>query len=217
MFSISNIRIPFRGVFVIVLFLIFLIPTSSSAKVFGLYTGQARDTQTGKPIKGASFFVYLIKYVPTLSPEGIYYFTELTKSAIGYTGNDGKYSIPKALTTKGLSDSQWSITIIVYQPGYQVYISRDSSWDEKPRNVKKKENIIMLDRIPPNFDHKKHYERITRAFSDIDEIDIIPPIDYYASPKGDKRMDWDKFVDKSQPSILREEFLRRAEWENRRE
>jgi hypothetical protein len=30
-------------------------------------------------------------------------------------------------------------------------------------------------------------------------------------------MDWDKFVDKSQPSILREEFLRRAEWENRRE
>ena len=75
----------------------------------------------------------------------------------------------------------------------------------------------MLDRIPPNFDHKKHYERITRAFSDIDEIDIIPPIDYYASPKGDKRMDWDKFVDKSQPSILREEFLRRAEWENRRE
>jgi len=217
LFNIRKKRMPLRCVSVIVFFLIFLIPTSLSAKVFGPYTGQVRDMLTGKPIKGASFFVCLIKYVPTLSPEGMYYYQELTKSAIVYTDNDGKYSIPKTLTAKGPPDSQWSITIIAYQPGYQVYIDRENSWDEKPKSVKKKENIITLDRIPPNFDHKKHFEKITRALSEIGEIEIIPPIDYYASPKGDKRMDWDKFVGKSQPSIFKEEFLRRAEWENRRE
>jgi hypothetical protein len=218
LFNIKKIRIPLRCIFGIVLLLIFLLPTSSSAKGFGPYTGRVLDKRTGTPIKGASFFVYLVRYIPTLSPEGIYYqYQELAKSEIVYTDNDGKYSVPKSLTSKGLLDTLESTTIIIYQPGYQVYINRDSPWNEKPNNFKKKDNLITLDRIPPNFDHKNHYEKITSALSKMGESVIIPPIDYDASPKGDKRMDWDKFVDKSQPSILKEEFLRRAEWENRRE
>lgn len=217
MFNIRQSKIPLRCMFVIVLLLMFLIPTSSSAKVFGKYTGQVRDMQTGKPIKGASFFVHLIRYVPTLSPEGMYYYKELTKSAIVYTDNEGKYSIQKTLTVKGLLNSMWSTTIITYQPGYQVCINRDSSWDEKPNNAKEKDNIIMLDRIPPNFDHKKHFEKITRSLSDMGEIDIIPPVEYHAFSKRDTRMTWSKFIDKAQLSIPKEEFLRRVEWENRRE
>jgi hypothetical protein len=169
--------------------------------------------QIGKPIKGASLFVYLRGFIPTHNLEERYY----QKSALVHTDKDGKYSIPKTLTTSGLPDSQWSIIIIIYQPGYQVYINRDSSWNKKPNNAKKEGNIITLERISPNFDHKQHYEKIINAFSEIGEIEIIPPIDYYASPKGDTRMDWDKFVDKSRPSILKEEFLRCVEWEKRRE
>jgi hypothetical protein len=179
----------------------------------GPFSGQVLDKQTGKPIKGASLFVCLENQKIEVKN------FELIKPLLVHTDKKGTYSsIPITLFPTTLTRSlELATIIIVYQPGYQAYINRERKQDIKANNFKKKDNIILLNRIPPNFNHKKHYERITGALSEMGEIHTIPPIDYNASLKGDTRMAWDKFVDKALLSVPKEEFLRRVEWENRRQ
>lgn len=224
MFSIKTIRRPLCYAFPVVFLMLTLFPTSGFSKMVGPYTGQVLDGRTEKPIKGASLFAYLTRYRLVIGPYGGGYYPELIKSMLSYTDNKGKFTIPITLFSRGLPefsrglpDYYESTTIIVYQPGYQAYIYKKNNLDINSNSFKKKNSIIMLDRIPPNFDHKKHYESITSALGEMGEIHIIPPIDYLASPKGDTRMEWDKFVNKALLSAPKEEFLRRVEWENRRQ
>jgi hypothetical protein len=198
--------------------LIVYLPATSFALSVGPYREQVLDSKTEEPIEGASLFVYLTEYIPKLSPAGSYYYPELIKSMLVYTDNKGKYSIPITLISTGIKGSLESTSIIVYQPGYQAYVNINSIWNKKSGgDLKKKDNIILLDRIPPNFDHNKHYERIIHALSEMGDIHIISPIDYDVSPKGDTRMAWNKFLDNALLSVPKEEFLRRVEWENRRQ
>jgi hypothetical protein len=201
----------------VVFLLLTLFPTSGFSKMVGPYTGQVLDSRTGEPIQGASLFVSLTKYNIALSPAGSEFYPERVKSMLIYTDEKGKYSIPKTLFSTGIPGSLNSTTIIIYQPGYQAIIKKNSMWNKKPNRFKKKDNIIKLERIPTNFDHKSHYERISDEIGNMGDCPIIPPIDYLASSKGDIRVKWDKFIDKAQLNIPKEEFLRRVEWENRRQ
>ena len=218
MFRIKKLRMPLRCVVLAVFLLLSLFPNSGFSKMVGPYTGQVLDRRTGKPIKGASLFVYLTRYHLALSPAGSEYYPELIKSMLFYTDNKGKFTIPTKLISTGIPGSLETTAFIVYQPGYQAYININNVWIEKLDNrFKDKGNIIMLDRIPPNFDHKQHYERITSALDEMGEIHIIPPIYYDVFAKKNARMEWDKFVDKALLSAPKEEFLRRVEWEHRRQ
>jgi hypothetical protein len=124
-----------------------------------------------------------------------------------------------------------SSTVIVYHPGYQVFIKKFRNRDAGDV-FKTKDSIIRLERIPPNFDHNAHYHQIVGAMSEMGKTPVIPPMSYDdnfmdAAPSlspllddntdaGGKRMDWNLFIEKSLLRIPFESFCRRFEWENRR-
>ncbi|MBU1053154.1 MAG: hypothetical protein KKC46_04900 [Proteobacteria bacterium] len=80
-----------------------------------------------------------------------------------YTDKKGDYHISRILSNTGLLGALESTNIIIYQPGYQIYAKRiwHFSGDGKPDSLfKEKDNIVKLDRIPPNFNHQNHYREI---------------------------------------------------------
>ena len=106
-----------------------------------------------------------------------------------------------------------STNIVIYQPGYQAFIK--TVWhyngNSKPDpDFRDKDNIVKLQRIPANFDHKKHCEEIEQALWGIHEYP-------YAYPLAEDRMTWDKLLEINLKAIPEKEvFLRRVEWEERR-
>lgn len=191
----------------IVLF-IALSPTISSAKFLGPYTGKVIDSQTGEPVEGAAVLFHWIKIVPQL----IQARSELIEARLVYTDKNGGYRIPKFFANLGLSGMLESTSVVVYQPGYQAYtvrIWRDDSDSKPDQPFKEGDNIVKLDRVPPDFDHAKHYDKITDALSGMRD---------YSYSEIAQGMTWDMLVEINLKAIPeREEFLRRVEWENRRE
>lgn len=210
MFNIRKIKISLRWVFTAVLLMLVLLPASAFSTMVGPYTGQVLDSLTGEPIQGASVLINWDRSIPT--PAGS--ISELIKITLAYTDDHGTYKIPRQFLNVGLIAGLDSTNLIIYQPGYQV--SMNVSWEGDLPTPIKTNAIVKLKRIPPNFDHKKHYEKIIDAIR-MGETHIIPPIDYHPFSKGDTRMTWSKFIDKALLSAPADEFLRRVEWEKRRE
>jgi hypothetical protein len=198
-----------KHLFWICVFLIsgLLFPTISSAVTLGPYSGQVVDSLTGEPITGASVLVCWIKTIPNSFEGG----TDLPLEVkLTYTTDKGRYLVPKVSANLGLSAYLESTYIIIYQPGYESYIVHISNfdpygWSSPPKNFKEKENLVKLDRVPPDFDHKAHYEKITHCLWAFREYE-----DIYTGflPTGKPRM--------SGPILEMKEFLRRVEWEDRR-
>lgn len=190
-----------------VLLLIFLVPTSSLAKVVGPYTGQVLDSRTGEPIQGASVLIYWEKRIPA-PPSGGY--SELVKITLVYTDDQGMYRIPRQFINTGLIGLLESTNLVIYQPGYQAFTDR--KWQGDLPAPFQKDTIVKLERIPPGFDHQKHHERITDALRGID-------IDYYEGVDNltGRALSTEEIVEKI--AIMAEywEFLRRVEWEEKRE
>lgn len=186
-----------------ILFALFL-PVVSFALILGPYTGQVIDSRTGEPVEGASVLIYWRK--PAFSV--IEYRSELIKAELVYTDKKGNYKILRMLANIGLLGTLDSTNVIIYQPGYQVYTVRiwhDSPYEKPDNSFKEKDNVVKLDRIPPNFSHRKHYEKIERAFWGIDEASI------------DEWTTWEQHLKINLRGIPeKEELLRRAEWEERR-
>lgn len=189
----------------IILFVLFL-PVVSFALILGPYTGHVLDSQTGEPVEGASVLIYWRK--PAFSV--IEYRSELIEAKLVYTDKQGRYEIPKMLANIGLFEALDSTNVIIYQPGYQVYTVRIShdSYAKPEKSFKEKDNIVKLDRIPPNFNHKAHYREIEGALRGIDEYHYSYPV------PEDPGMTWDKILRINLKGIPeREELLMRAEWE----
>lgn len=190
-----------------ILFVLFL-PVVSFALILGPYTGQVLDSQTGEPIEGASVLIYWRKPLfPTIE-----YSTELIKAELVYTDKQGRYKIPKMLANIGLFEALDSTNVIIYQPGYQAYTVRIShdSYAKPEKSFKEKDNIVKLDRIPPRFSHRKHYEKIEDALRGIREYSRGDSTHFEAS------ITWEKAVEMNLKGVPeREELLRRAEWEKR--
>ncbi len=194
----------------IIILLIICFPSVSKALILGPYTGIVIDSRTGEPVEGASVLIYWSKPVF----QAIEYSTELIKAELIYTDKQGRYEIPKMLTNIGLLGTLDSTNIIIYQPGYQVYTARvlhDSPYEKPDNSFKEKDNIVKLDRIPPNFSYRKHYEKIEGALRGIREYS-----------RGDSThfevdITWEKAIKMNLRGVPeREELLRRAEWEERR-
>lgn len=182
----------------VVLFLIFisylLVPVPSSAVTLGPYSGQVVDSRTGEPIDGASVLIYWTRTI--ISPAG----SDESFLAIssGYTNEKGIYNVPEVSAKSGLLTSVASTNVIIYQPGYEACIVNNE--------FKKNQTLVKLDRIPPGFDYNSHYRKITDFLRPIDEY-----MDYYTGilSTGKSRT--------TGPIIELEEFLRRIEWEGRRD
>jgi hypothetical protein len=171
-----------------------LFSTGASALTLGPYSGQVVDSRTGEPIAGASVLIYWTKAIltPMGSDES---FLTITSA---YTDDKGGYLVPKISANLGLLTLLDSTYIIIYQPGYEAYIVRE--------DFKEKENLVKLDRIPPDFDHKSHYKKITDFLWDVREYE-----DVYTGflATDNPRM--------TGPILELREFLRRVEWEDRRD
>src|SRR3972149_4986007 len=194
--------------------LMFGLSHPSFAGIIGPYSGQVIDSQTGDPVEGASVLVYWVKATP--HPMGAY---EITIGArLIYSDGKGRYTIPTFFANLGLMGFLDSTNIIIYQPGYQAYIielhpsnplnpfSDPEGGDDM--NFKKKNNIVKLDRIPPNFSHKEHVDRIEHALWGIDDYS---PGDPTATKAG---ITWEEALKLNLKGVPeKEEFLTRLEWE----
>jgi hypothetical protein len=187
-------------------FLILIIPTASFPLILGPYTGKAIDSQTGEPIEGAIVLVFWEGHFP-IPPDG---YSTVLAAKLMYTDKAGGYSIPTTVVTLGLLSLYHEARLVIYQPGYQVH----SDWQHAgpdPPSFKKIGNIVKLDRIPPNFDHKEHYEWIRTVLSHINDIG-------WEAPVWGTKLTWKKHIELNLRSGIlgKEELLRRAEWERRR-
>ena len=192
------------------LILIFF-PSVSVAIFLGPYTGTVIDSQTGYPIEGASVLFYWEKRIPTPPSGGS---PEPIGTRLVYTDTKGFYDIQRILANLGLLGFLESTNVIIYQPGYQAYtirISHHSPYEQPTSSFKDKDNIVKLDRIPPNFDHKEHYRMIENALSSIREYGWEDRI-------WGKKLTWEERLKLNVKSgiLEKEKLLRRAEWEERR-
>lgn len=198
-----------------IIFLIILLfgvnfPSVTEALILGPYTGQVIDSQTGEPVEGASALFYWVKVVPYLMGTD----HEVIAVRLVYTDKDGKYSIPLFFENLGLTSFFESIRLVVYEPGYQAYIIRveyptpfNSPNTRPDLSFKEKNNIIKLDRIPPNFSHKEHYRKIEDALSGIKDYTYSYP------PESAVWVTWNKIIETKLKALLKDELLSRAEWE----
>jgi hypothetical protein len=194
---------------VFAIFIIVFLPTVCFALFLGPYSGTVIDSQTGEPIEGASVFFFWEKSVPT--PLKAY--SEVFESKLVYTDKKGTYHLPRILPNLGLQGVLESTNIIIYEPGYQAYnisISHLSPYGKPDSSFKEKDNIVKLDRIPPNFDHQKHYRMIEDALRPIREYGWEDRI-------WGKKLTWEERLKLNVKSgiLEKEELLRRAEWEER--
>lgn len=198
-----------KRLFAVLLFVFVSQPSIASALFVGPYSGTVTDSQTGEPIEGASVLIYWTKRIPNMGGGS----TEHVGTVLVYTDQKGKYDIVKAFYNLGLMGFFESTNMVVYQPGYQAYIKqiwKDNTYSKPDTSFKEKDNVVKVDRIPPNFSHRNHYEKIDEALWGIRDYPYVYPL-------SQDRMTWQRLLDMNLKAIPeKEEFLRRVEWEERR-
>jgi hypothetical protein len=215
----------------IIAFCLFIgFPAVSDAIFLGPYSGNVLDSQSGEPIAGASVFFYWTQRIPNVGGGN----SETIECKLIYTDSKGRYDIPKNNYNIGLMAFFESTKIIIYQPGYQAYtqdIEKDNPYWKPDPSFKEIENMVKLKRIPPNFSHRNHYSSIDSALWGLREIDELGMA--YTSENDDEVLQ--KYLKANQLTIdsfrgkinkilqkdskivpMKEDFLRRVRWEERR-
>lgn len=181
-------------------------PAMTAAEPIGPYSGTVLDATTGKPVEGASVLFYWRKRIP--NPLGST--SDLIDAKLTSTNAAGKYELPVAFANTGLSGVLESTHVIIYQPGYQVYVKlleHDNPYAKHDPDFRNIGNIVRFERIPPDFDHKAHYRRIEEA------IRLLERHDYSET----KDLSWAGILKSGlRIPLERDQFMRRAEWEQRR-
>lgn len=171
------------------------------------YTGKVVDSRTGVPIEDTSVLMYWVKGIPGFMHTG----SELIKTELVTTDKNGNYSLGGFIAFLGLTAWHDYTQIIVYRPGYQAYIKRiseQSSYADKKQDFKTTDNLVRLERIPPDFDYGKQYKEIEDALRGIDDYSYMQP-DGTVTWAGVKNL-----ALKGHPEKL--ELLQRAYWEEER-
>lgn len=187
--------------------LLCLVWASAFAGSIPTYTGKVVDDKTGEPIENASVLIYWEKSIPGFMQAK----SELIKAELVKTNKNGNYSLGGFIAFLGLTAWHDYTQVVIYQPGYQAYLDRtweQSSYSDKKQNFKISDNLIRLKRIPPDFDHGKHYGDIEDALRGLDDYSAMQ-MDGSVSWTGVKHSEL-----KGQPEKL--ELLQRAYWEEER-
>lgn len=220
-----------KTIIIIAFYLLFGLPSVSEAIFLGPYSGTVSDSQTGEAIEGASVLIYWTKRIPNVGGGN----SETIGSTLIYTDNKGRYDIPKENYNIGLMAFFESTRIIIYQPGYQAYIKhieKDNPYWKPDPSFKETENVVKLDRIPPNFSHRNHYNSIDSALRGIRENNDLYMV-YYGGNDDEARQRYLKANHLTEDSLkiirdemlqsdskivpMKEDFLRRVKWEERRD
>jgi len=202
--SIQDKNVRMLHAICIAVLLCLIAPLPSIAEMLGPYSGMVLDETTGKPIEGASVLFYWRKRIVHF--EGS---TDLIDAKLTYTKASGKYNLSAVFANTGLPGGLGldSTHVIIYQPGYQVYIL-DNPYAKPDPDFRNSGNVVTLERIPPDFDHKAHYERIEHS------VDLLERRDDYSEKKD---VSWEGILKSGlRMPLEREQFLRRVEWEQRR-
>jgi hypothetical protein len=195
-----------------IFFILFLLATASSqalALTLGPYKGRVVDAKDNTPVAGASVLIYWTKHVPQM-PHGR---REVIRASLIYTTEDGTYSIPRFRANLGLMGRYESINVVAYEPGYKAHILKVeflNPYKKPDPSFREDGYVVKLKRLPPIFDHKEHFKKIEDALENLRGWYF--PFD----PPTGKTDEW-VVKDKLEAGYLvREELLRRVEWEERR-
>lgn len=188
----------------IFIFCCLVVPPTSDAEILEPYSGTVYDATTGKPIEGASVLFFWMKRVPDFE-----IVTELIDAKLTRTNAKGNYDLSLTFANAGRFSLD-STHVLIYEPGYQVYIKEiyhDSPYAKSDPEFRNHDNVVKLERIPPDFDHKAHCERIKQALWGLERHEY----------SDNKDVSWSGIVKTSMVVPLEKElFLRRVEWEQRR-
>src|SRR5581483_6991463 len=186
------------------LFVIGVILSPTFTFAFGPYTGVVVDRLTGAPVEGASVLYYRTRSYPQF--EGHY--TVTVEVRLVYTDNGGRYEIPNALFNFNLFSLE-SESVLIYQPGYQVYMAGTGIYHAGREEVSFQErgHRVRLERGPPAFNHRRHVDEIERVLGTINND--------YREPGAERSWDW-MLEKKLIGEVEKREFLRRIRWEEER-
>ncbi len=186
------------------LVVILFISRPAMAVNIGPYTGQVVDSKSGEPASGSAVLFFWLITIPNNFESGT---TIPCQTTLVYTDKEGKYTVPKQNCDTGLFAFFDSTNVIIYKPGYVSYRINDQAHpypSPKTTNFKQQDNLVQLKRIPPYFNHKKHFDDIERALLYLDEYDTV-----YAIPPLLKSRT-------TGPILEKREFLKYIEWEAER-
>ena len=179
-------KLLINKIIILLILVLFSYPAVSDAKLIGPYSGQILDNQTGEPVKNASVLFYWTKEILKIMDTD----SKPIDVKLLYADKNGKYEIPAFFTILGLKARYESVNIIVYQPGYQVFIKKIdvlNPYSKPDPEFKEIGYVIRLHRIPANFDHYKHVDRISDSLWGIDdEVKYRLLID-----KFERRFEWE--------------------------
>lgn len=182
-------------------------PSRCLSAALGPYSGKVLDATTGGPVKGASVVVYWTRQLPQLMESR----SELVDAKLVYTDDRGNYQVPRSSGNLGLTGVLEYTVVIAYQPGYQAYIVKITHlWqgEKKGPAFQEANNVIRLERVPPNFEHKSHHRAVEDAFEDMRLwYDDLSP---YTKDTGSYAALLRRCF------LLKDEFFKRLEWEERR-
>lgn len=184
-----------------------LVWASAFAGPIPTYTGKVVDDKTGEPIENACVLIYWVKNIPEI----MHARSELIKAELVKTDKSGNYSLGGFIAFLGLTAWHDYTQVVIYQPGYQAYLDRvweHNPYSDKKQHFKSSDNQIRLKRIPPDFDHGKHYRDIEDALRGLED---------YSTMRSDGSVSWEgvkRSALKGHPERL--ELLQRAYWEDER-
>jgi hypothetical protein len=193
----------------------------------GPYSGCIIDAVNNKPIEGVSVFMYWTSIVEAPVPANVsekllslskaerevakkYFMDHKSDVRLVNSNSKGEYLIPRLTIKTGYLGYVETLSVVVYQPGYQAYIKSitlSGPYAKQDSEFQEKHNRIKLQRIPDKFDYRKHYESIENSLNGI--------YDSYSNDMA--TIEWESLLQmKLRAFPEKNELLRRAEWEQRR-
>ncbi len=173
----------------------------------GPFTGRILDGETGKPIAGVSILVSWERfYRDPIVFHGSGEHWETAHMLFLSTNAKGEYRIPRVNIPMGLTSRLASLSLVIYEPGYEVHDARRDYIEHYGRRetFPPKGHLVRLKHVALDFDHAAHLKRIA---------ELVPHL-YLQRNRITKQ--WEPVPERAgggYPAPEREEFLRRTAWE----
>ncbi|MHB1351670.1 MAG: hypothetical protein ACYCYR_17620 [Desulfobulbaceae bacterium] len=181
-------------------------------------SGQVTDSMTGEPLAGALVLFYWDK-IEIINEEFNQIVLETLKqvddainqdigeklkrigsstadAVVILTDEKGRYALPPRQIDLDPNERLVYARLVVYQPGYRLFsIGRPyempgSHINDENKDFAETNYQVRLDRVPPFFDHRAHFEEIEGVVNEIDAEFRLRP-----SRLLKRRAEWEQFVE----------------------